>query len=424
MVTSLHRKNPWHHGNRSQCGLGFGIWKPHPYPCDPWQWYHGFTHTNDIPYLWCHLWMWKDPEEGYIPSCVNCARNKSSTTKPTGPLYPLPIPDERCQSISMDFISLLPVDQGHDCILTITDRLGLTIHIIPTSSTSLLRNLQLYSSPNGIVKMVFHLTLSLVGINSLCHHSGNISLSWQVLNARHPLASTPQSNGVSKQKNKTVNQCIRFHVERNQKGWVHALGSISWAQLISQLATLCSTFVSGVHPIFCLPYLTLLLIPPSITSLPDKSSKISIPTLLTLVTTSSLPKSLNHTFQTPNILTHPFSKWVTRSCWIPYIDARNINLGHKIAQQNSCHVLTALISLLILIWRPQQLPWTCLTLPIYSLLSTHQTSSLGILMMTPNTLLIHSNNPVLLMLMKLKNSLLSPSYITKKLAVCYDFKWL
>ena len=50
MVTSLHCKNPWYCGNGSQCGLGFGIWKPHPYPCDPWPWHRSFTCTHDIPY--------------------------------------------------------------------------------------------------------------------------------------------------------------------------------------------------------------------------------------------------------------------------------------------------------------------------------------------------------------------------------------
>ena len=33
----------------------------------------------------------------------------------------------------------------------------------------------------------------------------------------------PKTDGSSEQMNKTVNQAIRFHVERNQKGWVHAL---------------------------------------------------------------------------------------------------------------------------------------------------------------------------------------------------------
>jgi hypothetical protein len=36
----------------------------------------------------------------------------------------------------------------------------------------------------------------------------------------------PQSNGSSERTNKTVNQCFHFHVERNQKGWVHALPRI------------------------------------------------------------------------------------------------------------------------------------------------------------------------------------------------------
>ena len=66
MVTSLHRKNPWHRGNGSRCGLGFGIWKPHPCLCDPWPWYHGFTHTHDIPYMYPRAYLgpprsWETP---------------------------------------------------------------------------------------------------------------------------------------------------------------------------------------------------------------------------------------------------------------------------------------------------------------------------------------------------------------------------
>jgi hypothetical protein len=72
-------------------------------------------------------------EQGYIPSCVDCQRNKNSSQKPTGPLHPLPVPDDRCDSVAMDFIGPLPSDKGHDCILTITDRLGSDIQIIPTS---------------------------------------------------------------------------------------------------------------------------------------------------------------------------------------------------------------------------------------------------------------------------------------------------
>ena len=77
--------------------------------------------------------MRTDLEHGYILACVECQRNKSSTKTPIGPLHPLPVPDDRCQSIAMDFIGPLPSDEGHDCILTITDRLGSDVRVIPTS---------------------------------------------------------------------------------------------------------------------------------------------------------------------------------------------------------------------------------------------------------------------------------------------------
>ena len=36
----------------------------------------------------------------------------------------------------------------------------------------------------------------------------------------------PETDGSSERTNKTVNQCLRFHVERNQKGWKRALPRI------------------------------------------------------------------------------------------------------------------------------------------------------------------------------------------------------
>jgi hypothetical protein len=57
--------------------------------------------------------MRKDLEHGYVPSCMDCQQLKSRTTRPPGPLHPLPVPDERCESIAIDFIGPLPVDDGH-----------------------------------------------------------------------------------------------------------------------------------------------------------------------------------------------------------------------------------------------------------------------------------------------------------------------
>jgi len=76
----------------------------------------------------CDSYFWpnmrRDLEEKYIPGCQDCQRNKSPMTKPVGPLHPLNVPNGRCKSIVLDFIGPLPEDDGSDCILMITDRLG------------------------------------------------------------------------------------------------------------------------------------------------------------------------------------------------------------------------------------------------------------------------------------------------------------
>jgi hypothetical protein len=60
---------------------------------------------------------------------------KSLTTKAKGLLHPLPVPDGQGNTVAMDFIGPLPVNDGFDCILTITDTLRSNIRIIPTSAT-------------------------------------------------------------------------------------------------------------------------------------------------------------------------------------------------------------------------------------------------------------------------------------------------
>ena len=80
-----------------------------------------YTSLRDS-YYWPN--MRSDLQNSYLPACIDCQRDKGRTSKPTGPLHPLPIPDRRGDSIAIDFIGPLPLDDGFDTIITITDRLG------------------------------------------------------------------------------------------------------------------------------------------------------------------------------------------------------------------------------------------------------------------------------------------------------------
>ncbi|KAF9004109.1 hypothetical protein BDZ89DRAFT_1080727 [Hymenopellis radicata] len=72
--------------------------------------------------------MAKDLREAYIPACTDCLRNKGTTTKPAGPHHPTPIFYDRGTS----GIRPLPEDDGYNSIVTMTDRLGSDVRIIPT----------------------------------------------------------------------------------------------------------------------------------------------------------------------------------------------------------------------------------------------------------------------------------------------------
>lgn len=57
--------------------------------------------------------------ERFIASCVDCQHTKYETRKPAGLLCPLPIPLRPWEDLSLDFITGLPVFQGHTVILVV-----------------------------------------------------------------------------------------------------------------------------------------------------------------------------------------------------------------------------------------------------------------------------------------------------------------
>lgn len=123
----------------------------------------------------------------------------------------------------MDFIGPLPKDEGFNCLLTITDRLGSDVRLIPTCTDI---------TAEKLATLFFHNWYCENGLPSDIisdHDKLFISKFWRALHkltgVHFSLSSSfhPETDGASKRSNKTVNQAVRYHVERNQRGWVRVM---------------------------------------------------------------------------------------------------------------------------------------------------------------------------------------------------------
>jgi hypothetical protein len=167
--------------------------------------------------------MRRDLEQGYVASCPDFQRNKSSTIKPYGPLHPLPIPDQWGDSVAIDFIGPLPEDEGKNSIITFTDRLGSDIQLVSSRTDITAEELAYlffdkWYCENGLPSEIVSDREKLFVSRFWKSHHKLTGVKLKLSTAYHP-----ETDGASECTNKTVNQALRFHVERNQLGWVRAL---------------------------------------------------------------------------------------------------------------------------------------------------------------------------------------------------------
>jgi hypothetical protein len=76
----------------------------------------------------------KDDVLKHVRESVTCQQNKSEHTHPAGLQQPLPIPKQKWESISMDFITGLSKAQDKDCIYVVVDCLTKFAHFFSISS--------------------------------------------------------------------------------------------------------------------------------------------------------------------------------------------------------------------------------------------------------------------------------------------------
>jgi len=79
--------------------------------------------------------MKKDVAE-YLARCLECQQIKVEHQHPAGMLHPLPVPEWKWETISMDFIRGLPKSKRNNySIMVVVEKLSKSTHFIPVQST-------------------------------------------------------------------------------------------------------------------------------------------------------------------------------------------------------------------------------------------------------------------------------------------------
>jgi hypothetical protein len=128
--------------------------------------------------------------------------------------------------VAIDFVGPLPKDDGFNAIVTMTDRLGADIQIAPCNSNITAKEFATiffdkWFCENGCPRELITDRDKLF-----------VSRFWKALmtlsGIKHKMSTAfhPQTDRSSERSNKTVIQALRFHVERNQTGWVRALPKV------------------------------------------------------------------------------------------------------------------------------------------------------------------------------------------------------
>ena len=129
----------------------------------------------------------------YIKACTSYNRNKTLNRIPSGLLMPLQIPDAPWSSISVDFITNLPLSNGAKAIMVVVDRFAKWAEFFPCSSLLRLKVRRPISWKRSSLVTACQRRLSPTKEHNLCQYFSCCWLRrWISNNACH-LLSTPNS---------------------------------------------------------------------------------------------------------------------------------------------------------------------------------------------------------------------------------------
>ena len=202
-------------------------------------------------FYWPHM---QNSVEDYVRTCPACQVNKSTNRKPMGLLSPLPIPEGKWESVSLDFIMPLPMTpRGYNAVLVFVDRLTKMIRLAPCTDTvtaeesAKLFFTHVFRHGHGMPKvLVSDRDPRFTGEfwRTLCKLLGTrLNMS---------TANHPQTDGQTERANRTIEEMLRAYISPLQNDWDEHLVSLEFAYNDSVNATTGFTpfyMNYGKHPL-------------------------------------------------------------------------------------------------------------------------------------------------------------------------------
>ncbi|MCO5599248.1 hypothetical protein L7F22_053349 [Adiantum nelumboides] len=166
----------------------------------------------------------------YVKACYSCQIMKASRQLPLGLLQPLPVPKERWENISMDFITTLPrTTKGNAQILVIINRFSKMAHFITCKKAA--------SAPDIASLFVQHI-FRIHGLPRSISSDRDPKFTghfWTSLfkslgtNLLFSLAYHPQMDGQTERVNQILKEMLRHYIQIRLASWEEYLALVEFA---------------------------------------------------------------------------------------------------------------------------------------------------------------------------------------------------
>jgi hypothetical protein len=173
---------------------------------------------------------WKQDVTEYIRGCDSCQRNKPVTKRPYGPLQPLRIPESPWESVSIDFMTCLPLtNRSHDTLMVFVDRLTKMTHLVPIT-----KHYSALSCAQAFVEHIFRLhglPKEFVTDRDKVWTSEFHTELCKLLGVQRCLTTAyhPESDGQVERMNRTIQEVLRHYVTPLATNWDDLLPLVEFA---------------------------------------------------------------------------------------------------------------------------------------------------------------------------------------------------